>query len=205
MNEKEMIFEPKNTGFMTYPESGLHKALFMWPVHLWRLGLAPIIGHHMMLISHTGRKSGLPRRTMTESYRLDDRSYAPCAFGEQAQWYKNIAADPRVTIQTADGALSAIASRVTDGDELVALFELIRQRSSSMLELYLDFLDISPEPEDIIAKKDRIYWFRFDPTVEPTPPPLEADLVWIWPVTLLATLVLLGLLVAGRMKGQKRR
>jgi len=59
--------------------------------------------------------------------------------------------------------------------------------------MYLDYLDIKPEPEDIIAKKDRIYWFRFDPTDETTPPPLEADLVWVLPAALLVFVVVIVL------------
>ncbi|HET6444158.1 MAG TPA: nitroreductase family deazaflavin-dependent oxidoreductase [candidate division Zixibacteria bacterium] len=197
MNENNVEFRPNYQGFMTYPQSGLHKALFKWPVHLWRLGLAPLIGHHMMLITHTGRKTGLPRRTMTESYTLGDKKYSPCAFGPRAQWYQNIAVDPRVTIQTADGAESATAVRVTDGDEILSLFDAIGNRAQPMLDLYLEFLDMEPEPADIVAKKDRAYWLRFDPTDEPTPPPLDADLVWIWPVVLFAAV---GILLAGRKK-----
>ena len=30
------------------------------------------------------------------------------------------------------------------------------------------------------------YILRFDPTDEPTPPPLPADLVWLWPAALFA-------------------
>jgi deazaflavin-dependent oxidoreductase (nitroreductase family) len=153
----------------------------------------------MMLITHTGRKTGLPRRTMTESYTLGDRKYSPCAFGPRAQWYQNIAVDPRVTIQTADGAESATAVRVTDDDEILALFDAIGNRAQPMLDLYLEFLDIEPDPADIVAKKDRVYWLRFDPTEESTPPPLDADLVWIWPVALFAAV---GILIAGRKKGR---
>ena len=82
-------FQQKDQGFLTYPSSGWQKALFKWPVHLWRLGLAPLIGHHMVLITQTGRKSGLPRRTMTELYLVEGKRYAPCAFGRRAQWYRN--------------------------------------------------------------------------------------------------------------------
>lgn len=184
---------------MTYPEQGWHKALFKWPVNLWRLGLAPVIGHHMMLITHTGRKSGLPRRTMTECYRLDGRKYAPCAFGPKAQWYKNIAADPRVTIQTADGAESALAVRVTGDDEIVALFDAVGRRAKPMLDAYLAFLEMENNPEDIIAKKDRVYWFRFDPTDEITPPPLAEDLRWLWPLSLVFLVAAL-LLIRGKKK-----
>ena len=192
MNENETTFAVKNQGFLTYPLDGWRKAMFKWPVHLWRLGLAPLLGQFMMLITQTGRNSGLPRRTMTESYRVDGKYFAPCAFGERAQWYKNIAADPRVTIQTAHGAQSSIAVRVTDDDEILALMAAIQGRSSAMHDMYLDYLEIRPDPEDIIAKKDRIFWFRFDPTDETTPPPLEADLVWVLPVALLVLVVMVA-------------
>jgi deazaflavin-dependent oxidoreductase (nitroreductase family) len=197
MNENETTLAAKNQGFLTYPQDGWRKAMFKWPVHLWRLGLAPLLGQFMMLITQTGRTSGLPRRTMTESYRLGDKYYAPCAFGKRAQWYKNIAADPRVTIQTAHGAQSSIAVRVTDDEEILAILAAVKGRSSAIHEMYLDYLDIRPDPEDIIAKKDRIYWFRFDPTDETTPPPLEADLVWVLPVALLIFVVML---VVGLLK-----
>ena len=183
---------------MSYPQSAWHKAIFKWPVHLWRLGLAPVIGHHMLLITHTGRKSGLPRRTMTELYKLEGNIYAPCAFGERAQWYKNIVADPRVTVQTAHGTQSSLASRVTNGNEILKLLESVGTRSKMILDSYLDLLDIKPDPEDIVAKKERIYWIRFDPTDEPTPPSLNADLVWIWPV---AAVGLFAFVLSRRIKG----
>jgi deazaflavin-dependent oxidoreductase (nitroreductase family) len=181
-------FQQKDQGFLTYPSSGWRKAMFKWPVQLWRLGLAPIIGHHMVLINHTGRKTGLIRRTMTELHVVKGKKYAPSGFGRRAQWYRNIEADPRVTIQTAEGAESVIARRVTDDDELLAVMDLDDPLNQIMLKSFLATLEIEPTPEDILAKKERIYYLRFDPTDEPTPPPLPADLVWVWPVALLALL-----------------
>jgi deazaflavin-dependent oxidoreductase (nitroreductase family) len=179
-------FQQKNQGFLTYPTGGWRKAMFKWPVQLWRLGLGPIIGHQMVLISHTGRKSGLTRRTMTELHVVNGKKYAPSGFGRRSQWYRNIEADPRVTIQTASGAESVIASRVTDDDELLSLMDLGDPINLVMLRSFLDSLEIEPTEEDILAKKDRIYYLRFDPTDEPTPPPLPADLVWLWPAALFA-------------------
>jgi deazaflavin-dependent oxidoreductase (nitroreductase family) len=170
-------FRQKDQGFLTYPTSGWRIAMFKWPVHLWRLGLGPIIGHNMVLISHTGRKTGLPRRTMTELHVLDGHQYAPSGFGRRSQWYRNIEVDPRVTIQTAAGAQSVRAVRVTDDDELLALLDLSHPINRLMTEKFLASLDIDPTAEDILAKKERIYYLRFDPTTEPTPPPLPADLV----------------------------
>lgn len=164
---------------MQYPVKEWQKLAFKAPVHLWRLGLGPIIGHIFILITHTGRKSGLPRRTMTEYHTLGGKKYVPCAFGKRSDWYKNIAADPRVTIQTARGAESVIARRVTDDYELVRAYDLLKRRNPIMLKWYLDSLGIRDDPSDVVAKKDRITIFTFDPTDEPTPPPLEADLAWM--------------------------
>ena len=180
----EQTYHQKNEGVLTYPSSGWRKAMFKWPVQLWRLGLAPLIGHNMVLITHTGRKSGLPRRTMTELHVKSGRKYAPCAFGPRAQWFRNIQADPRVTIQTAGGAESARAVRVTSDEEILALMDYTHPIDRIMILRYMESLDIEPTLEDILAKKDRIYWIRFDPTDEPTPPPLAADLVWVWPAVL---------------------
>lgn len=183
-------YQQKNEGILTYPTSRWRKAMFKWPIHLWRLGLAPIIGHNMVLITHTGRKTGLPRRTMTELHLKNGRKYAPCAFGTRAQWFRNIQADPRVTIQTAAGTESVFSTRITSDEEILALMDYTHPINRIMILRYMDALDIEPTPEDILAKKDRIYWIRFDPTDEPTPPPLPADLVWLWPAALILLVVL---------------
>lgn len=174
-------------------ESRWSKALFKAPIVLFRLGLAPLVGQVMMLVTHTGRKSGSPRRTMIEYHRLHGVKYAPCALGQKAQWYRNIQADPRVTIQTAHGTESVRAVRVTDERELLAVYHLFKRRDPPLLNWYLRSLGIRPDAADVLSKKDRIYWIRFDPTDEPTPPPMDVDLAWVWPFALfgLATLALL--------------
>jgi hypothetical protein len=58
-----------------------------------------------------------------------------------------------------------------------------------MYKLILASLEIDHTTEDILAKKERIYWLRFDPTDEPTPPPLPADLVWLWPAAVVAVVL----------------
>ena len=190
MSEKSESFQQKNQGFLTYPTGGWRKAMFKWPVQLWRMGLGPLMGQFLVLITHTGRKSGLPRHTLTELHQIQGNKYAPSGFGRRSQWYRNIEADPHVTIQTAAGTESVIAVRVTNDVEIMALMDSMQNKDgSNMRETYLESLEIENNREDILAKKDRIYWLRFDPTNEPTPPPLQADLVWIWP--------LLGVLLSG--------
>jgi len=47
--------------------------------------------------------------------------------------------------------------------------------------------------EQFIAHKDRFTFVTFDPTDQSTPPPLEADLWWVWLViTAIVLVVMLG-------------
>jgi len=182
-------YQQHEKGLMSYPGGGWRRMMFKAPLLLWRMGLGPIIGHIMLVITHTGRKSGLTHHTMVEYHTLDDVKYAPCAFGPRSDWYKNIAADPRVTIQTAHGTDPATAVRITDDSELLAVYDLFMRRDAPLTRWYLDSLGIQPDQRDVIAKKDRIYWIRFDPTDENTPAPLENDLVWVLPAALLGLLL----------------
>jgi deazaflavin-dependent oxidoreductase (nitroreductase family) len=157
-------YQQKDVSFLTYPTAPWHQALFKWPVHLWRLGMAPVIGKLMMLITHTGRISGLPRRTMVEYFTMDGKKYVASGFGNQAQWYRNIETDPHVTIQTAGGVERVKATRVTDGETMLRLLDLVKYRDGPLLNVYLQTVDVQPNKEDILAKLDRFYWLTFEPT-----------------------------------------
>jgi deazaflavin-dependent oxidoreductase (nitroreductase family) len=171
-----------------YPGARWARLLAKAPLVAWRLGLGPITGKLFLVLTTIGRKSGLPRHTMLEYYRLNGRKYAACAFGAKAQYYRNILADPRVTIQTADGAEGARAVRVTDDGEMVAVYELFKRRDPPLLYWYLQSLGIESNSKDVVANKERIYFLRFDPVDDVTPPGLEVDLAWLWPLALLALL-----------------
>lgn len=177
-------------GKLPYPRQGWQKLAFRVPMLLWRLGLGPIVGRMIMVITTTGNKSKLPRHNMTEYYALNGKKYTVCAYGEKAAWYKNIKADPRVTVQTAGGTQSMQAVRVTDDDELTQVVDLFMRRNALLTRRYLESLGIKADRSDMLMKKDRLYLLRFDPTNEPTPHGLEADLKWLWPVIGLVALLL---------------
>jgi len=173
-----------------YPGAGWSRVMSKAPINFWRLGLGPLTGKIFLLITTIGRVSGLPRRTMVEYHKAAGVKYAPCAFGEKADWYKNIQADPHVTIQTSDGTESAIAYRVTDEDELLAVYQVFKRRDPPLTKYYLSSLEIQDSPGDVLANKDKIIWMGFEPTDEVTPPGQEVDLAWLWPLGLLTLLVI---------------
>ena len=173
-------FTQSSVGIMVYPGSGWRKVFFKAPILIWRLGLGRLAGNLFALLTQTGRSSGLPRRTVVEFYTFQGAKYVPCAFGLRSAWYKNIIANPNVTMQTASGVEHLRASRVTDDRELLTVYELFKRRDPSLMKWYLRSLAILPVPLDLIVKKDRIHWLRFDPTESPTPPPQPTDLTWVW-------------------------
>ena len=181
-------FRQQERGIMAYPQSGWRKLMFRWPIVLWRLGLAPLIGRSFLLLTTTGRKSGRPRRAMLEYHTLGSRRYITSAWGARADWYRNITASPNVTVQSARGTEAVLAQRIVADDELTELYEFFRRRAPAYLNWYLQSLAIQPDRADFLAKKDHIYWLRLDPTDEPTPPALPADLLAVWLLPLAAGL-----------------
>lgn len=51
---------------LPYPSHSALRSLFRLPILLYRLGLEPLVGWGFMILTTTGRKSGLPRRTAIE-------------------------------------------------------------------------------------------------------------------------------------------
>jgi deazaflavin-dependent oxidoreductase (nitroreductase family) len=95
---------------MIYPRREWSRQAFRLPFLLWRLGLGPLFGRVILILTTAGRRSGLPRRAAIEFHKMNGKKYAVSAFGTRAEWYRNILADPHVTIQSADGAARRFSS-----------------------------------------------------------------------------------------------
>jgi deazaflavin-dependent oxidoreductase (nitroreductase family) len=175
-----------------YPRGALGKLFYKSPLFFWRLGLGPLTGKIFLLLTTRGRKSGLPRATMVEYYRYEGKKYAIAAFGDKAQWYRNLLADPRVTIQTNDGTETATAVRVDDDLELVNVLAVFERHDPVLTRWYLQSLGIENTLEGISENKMRIHLLRFDPQAETAPRGLEVDLAWVWPLALILVLALRG-------------
>lgn len=185
--------EAKSVSFtmdQIYPSKPLTRLLFKAPLLTWRLGLGPLVGKIILLLTTHGRKSGLPRHAMLEYYKHNGYKYAVSAFGDKSQWYRNIEADPRVTIQTSEGTEQATAIRVTDDEELLEIVEVFYAHDAPLTSWYLNSSGIEHNPESILANKDQLYFVRFEAGESGAPSGLDVDLAWIWPLALLALLLL---------------
>ena len=88
---------------MKMKKTGMMRYIFRAPAYLYRWHMGRLLGHRLLLLEHTGRRSGLRRHTVLEV--VDYRKAGPeavvvSAFGQNADWLQNIEAtrDEEVTV-----------------------------------------------------------------------------------------------------------
>ena len=70
------------------------------PIGLYRPGHGWLVGERILMLQHTGRRSGRPRFVVLEVVRRlsGDRYVVAAGMGETADWYRNVRQDPRVRV-----------------------------------------------------------------------------------------------------------
>lgn len=181
------------SGMMVYPARGWRRALFRLPLLFWRLGLARLMPRNFLLLTTTGRRSGLSRRTMVEYSALDGTIYIASGWGERADWYRNALANPVVTMESVrEGQVQGRVLRVTEPAELATLYHRM-SGESPYWGPYLRSLGIEESEAGFVGAAERLHILRLEPTRESAPEPLGADLAWIWPVVAAAAIFLRSL------------
>jgi deazaflavin-dependent oxidoreductase (nitroreductase family) len=177
-----------------------YKAFSRLPLYFWRMGLGFLLGRIFMVLTTYGRKSQLPRHTMVEYHNRKGRIYVFSGHGDKSDWYKNLIANPRVTLQTVKGTETMLARRVATPAELATAFEFVE--SNPMMRQWVKALGFKLSREDFIANWEKFFLVTFDSTNEPTPPPLKADLTWVW--LLVGGLIILTMIL-GRKSGSNKK
>jgi len=172
--------------------------LLLWRVGLGRWGNFTKYGGYVMVVKHTGRKSGLIRHTPVNYAVVGGDVYCTAAFGKRADWYRNVLAQPQVEVWLQDGRWSGEAEDVTDDPQGASILRQVIIASGFAGPLF----GVNPKNlvDDDFAKLLETYRLvrirRSSPLTGPGGP---GELAWIWPVT---TFILLGALLSG---GKRRR
>lgn len=172
---------------LPYPENYLVKKLFRMPILLYRLGLGKLLGSYILILSTTGRKTKRTHHTPIEYFLHEGQYYILSGFGDQPDWYKNIMANPMVTLQNSYERICAEARAPKTDEEWDAVY-LYLTHSPVGRVLRADYFKDVQSP-DIMTEIKKLPVLTFIPTDKPCPPPLEADLVWAWPIILLGMAV----------------
>ncbi len=108
--------------------------IFRGPVYLYRWHLGWLLGHRLLLLTHTGRRSGLRRQTVLEV--VDYRNPGPevvvvSAFGRNADWFRNIEAKPDEDVTVGSHHFPA-AHRILDEQEAIDVIRGYESRNRFM-------------------------------------------------------------------------
>jgi deazaflavin-dependent oxidoreductase (nitroreductase family) len=168
-----------------YPQNKLLKRIYRSPLLLFRLGLSKIFSKYILILSTYGRKTGKVHHTPVEYFQHQGRVYVMSGFGSKPDWFKNILADPHITLQINKKILHATARKPETESEWDGVVAFLK--SSPIAEFTdNDSLSNLDKPEVLDAIKT---WpvLTFDPTEEICPTALESDLLWCWPLILSGT------------------
>ena len=121
------------------PPSGLIRALYA-------LGLGRIVGRIVLLLTTTGRKTGLARVTPLQYEEVDGAIYVVSARGTGAHWFRNILADPRVSVRVKSRRCHGTAQPVTDPVRIAEFLELRLRRHPKMIGAILRSEGLSEAP-----------------------------------------------------------
>lgn len=147
--------------------TGWERLAFRVPVLLYRLRLGWLLGGRFMLIRHVGRNTGEPHRTVVEAVEHDEEtdSYvAASGFGTRSDWYQNLLAHPRVTIQVGRRRVEvdAVPMPSEEGGELMARYALRHDYAARKLCRFMGF-EVDGSAEDYRAVGQELPFIRFVP------------------------------------------
>ena len=177
-------------------------------VPLWELGLGKLINAspdrlgQVMVITHTGRKSGQTYRTPVNYAEVDGDIYCMAGFGKVTDWYRNILVRPQVEVLLPDSWWAGVAEDVTGSEDRVRLTREVFVGSGIAPSFY--GIDVSTLTDDDMLKMAEKWDFRIvrirrtEPRTGPGGP---GEYDWVWPLAAM-TLALL-LLVRPRKRRRK--
>src|SRR5215211_528683 len=104
--------------------------MFKAPVALYRDGPSEILRRRcVMLLTTTGRKSGLPRTGGVSFMPLEDHFVVFSGWGVRSDWYQNLLADPAVTLQVGRRRIPATAVPAAAAEHPRPLLEALPEPS----------------------------------------------------------------------------
>lgn len=91
----------------------------------------------VLVLTTTGRKSGLPRQTPLQYEQVGETYIIGSARGPQADWFRNLQADPQVQVLVGGRQFPAQAEAVTDPLRIADFLALRLERHPHMVGLIM--------------------------------------------------------------------
>jgi deazaflavin-dependent oxidoreductase (nitroreductase family) len=96
-----------------------NRFLMRAPIWIYQAGAGRVLGSRLLMLEHTGRKSGIRRNVVLEviGHPAHNSYLVAAGFGERAQWFRNIKVNPRVSVHTGGHASAAATARIVTQQE----------------------------------------------------------------------------------------
>lgn len=105
---------------------------------LYAIGLGRLIGRIILLLTTTGRRSGLKRVTPLQFEKIGEDYYVGAARGVKADWVRNIQSSPQVDVRVGAKSFHGTAEVVTDPSRFADFLEVRLQRHPRMVGLIME-------------------------------------------------------------------
>lgn len=103
------------------------------PVFAYKIGLGPLLGHMILILTTTGRKSGQTHTTPLQYEFVDGHYFIGSARGTSSDWCQNILANPEVGVHLNSIYFPATATIITDLEIITKFIKLRFTRHPVMM------------------------------------------------------------------------
>ncbi len=104
---------------------------------LYAIGFGPLIGRIILLLTTTGRRSGLKRVTPLQYEMIGSDYYLGAARGVKADWVRNIQSNPQVEVRVGAKYIPGTAEVITDPSKFADFMEVRLERHPRMIGLIM--------------------------------------------------------------------
>lgn len=131
--------------------------MFRAPIGLYRARIGWLLGRRFLCVTHTGRKSGLPRKAVVEVVHYDaakPAAYVVAAWGERCDWYRNVMATPAVEVRIGAQCWPHPQHRLLDTGETLELLQTYRACHPRAWKRVAPILGFPPELDSPEAHRE---------------------------------------------------
>jgi deazaflavin-dependent oxidoreductase (nitroreductase family) len=133
-------------GFQSLPKPIL-RLIKLPPQIVYALGLGPVMGRLVLLLTTTGRKTGKPRVTPLQYEEVGDVIYLGASRGLQSDWVRNILANSQVEVRVKSRRFKGLAEVTMDPAQIADFLELRLHHRPKMIAAMLKAEGLPNPPE----------------------------------------------------------
>ncbi len=115
---------------------------------LYGSGMGWLVGWIILLLEHTGRKSGRRYATPLQYEIINGSYYVGAARGTKADWYRNILVNPQIRVKVGRHGFDGWAEPITDPGQVITFLNYRFNRHPLMMGLMMKIHKLPMHPSE---------------------------------------------------------